>query len=387
MRWTIFVTLLTILPAYGQLPGLAQVKVVSHEQAFESEDRTVVHFVTNRLVAQRTEGEAPWKTLNPHGLFLAATEWPLAGWTVVERDRSPDKPNDASLSPFTIQRFEPEYRVRVTPSYKPPFLQNEIADDGMDSLKHLWGRDVLVYFHGFNNDWPTAIKRAAQLKRDMRRRYNRDFSIVVFSWPSLGGTGLSSVLAYSDDERRYQQSSAAVAKFLRAVLLKDGGTNGRGERWVLAHSMGNRVFLHGLARLGRHSEATKTKLPRDLFTRVVLAAPDMEVEDFDTHTRYLFAHCRAKAPVMYFHAASNIAVNVSELKHLDDRAGVKAVVSDKLLTIDASRAKSPWSELGHGYYASNDKMVRLIADYLLGAADPAKSSDLESVDGTRWRLR
>ncbi len=387
MRWTIFVTLLTVLSAHGQPPGLAQIKVVSLEQAYENADRTVVHFVTNRLVGLRTQSEPKWKTLTPPHLFLAATERPLVGWTVVERDRTPDKPNNASLSPFTIHRFEPGYRVRVAPLDKPPFLQNEVSDDGMDFLKQLWGHDVLIYFHGFNNDWPTAIKRAAQLKRDMRRYHKRDFSIVVFSWPSLGGSGLSGVLEYSNDERRYRQSLPAVAKFLRAILLKDGSTAGRGERWVLAHSMGNRVFLHGLGLLGRESDASKTNLAHDLFSRVVLAAPDMEVDDFDTHTRYVFALCRARTPLMYFHATSNIAVNASELKHFDERAGVKPVVSDKLLTIDATRAKSPWSELGHGYYASNDKMVKLIADYFLGAADPSKSPDVETVDGKRWRLR
>ncbi len=389
MRLTIFVTLFAGLSLHGQSPSPTQIRfrVVPVEEAHETDSRTVVHFVTNRLVAQRKSDEPAWKTLNPDRLFLGATATPLFGWTVVEHDGSPEKANDAGLSPFSISKFEPQYRVRVTPHDEPPFLRNEIAEDGMGFFKHLWKRDVLIYVHGYNNDWPTAIKRAAQLKRDLRRHHNRDFSIVVFSWPSLGGSGLMGTLQYTDDERRYRQSLPAVAKTLQALLLKDGGTAGRGKRWALAHSMGNRVFLHGFAELGRETKTRGETLPRDLFSRVVLAAPDMEVKDFDTHTNYLFTYCRAQTPLMYFHAASNIAVQVSEFEHFNERAGVKPVLSDKLLTVDATWAKSPWSELGHGYYASNDKMVKLIADYFLGDADPSKSSDVESVDGKRWRLR
>jgi esterase/lipase superfamily enzyme len=382
-----FFCLVSELHAQPPDAGSIRFKVVSVEEAKEDADHTAVHFVTNRLIVHTQKDEPKWKSLQPYKLFLKPTDIPLAGYAIVKRDQTPEIENNSDLKPFTIQEFQPQYNVRVRNDEDTyPFIRNELLDDGMSFLKNFWKRDVLIYIHGYNNDWPTAIRRAAQLKRDFKKMYNRDFSILVYSWPSLGG-GMQGLLEYSDDERRYQKSLSAFAKFLDAILLKDGQTSGRGKRWVLAHSMGNRVFLRGFAEMGRIAEKSKQTLPRDLFTRVVLAAPDMEIESFETHTNYLYQFCESSKPVLYFHAASNIAVNTSEFIHFDDRAGVKPVVSEKLLTIDAKAAKSPWSELGHGYYASNDKMLKLIADYFFAGANPSESSEIESVDGKRWRMK
>lgn len=350
--------------------------------------KTAVHFVTNRLLIGSLKGEPAWSTfMPPHPILLRTTQQPVVGWVAVKHDGSADIENNADLAPYSIESFHPLYDVRLGRDEKKlPPITNTVVDNGLSTLKQYWTQDVLIYVHGFNNDWHTVIRRAAQLKRDLRKKHNRDFAIVVYSWPSMGGKGLGGILQYTDDERRYRESLPAFATFLEAALLKDGNTLGRGKRWILAHSMGNRVFLHGLAHLGRAKEQAKGALPRDLFTRIVLAAPDMEVEDFREHTRYAFQFCSSAKP-MYFHAASNVPVRSSEWEHFNNRAGRKPVVSEKLLTIDAQAAKSPLSELGHGYYASNDKVVALISDYLLGEADPAKDPNLESVDGTRWRLK
>ncbi len=369
--------------------GSLRFRVVLPEEAYETDNsKTVVHFVTNRLLVSPKKGEPKWAALAPDRLFLKATEEPLVGFTVVKHDGSPDKEDDANLAPYSIETFTPVYDVRVKfHEDRFPPITNEVAKNGLSFLESYWKRNVLIYVHGFNNDWQTAIKRAAQLKRDLKKKYKEDFAIVVYSWPSLGGGGILGIAEYLDDERRYEKSLPAFAKFLEAILLKGGDTRGRGKRWALAHSMGNRVFLHGFAEFGRQKEKAQQPIPRDLFNRIVLAAPDMEVSDFKTHTDYIHQFCSNPKPLMYFHATSNVAVNVSELEHLDTRAGVTGVKSDNLLTIDAKAAKSPLSELGHGYYASNDKMVELIAEYFFGDIDPTTSPELEQVDGTRFRLK
>jgi hypothetical protein len=378
-------------PATKPLPSIATrpLRLALPEKVSETDgSRTVVHFVTNRLLITPSKGAEAWTALAPDKLFLKATENPLVGFAVVKHDGSAEKPNDANLAPYKIESFHPRYdvRIRYDENVFPPVV-NEVKKGGLDFLDHYWNQNVLIYVHGFNNDWFTAVRRAAQLKRDLKKKTNQDFAIVVYSWPSLGGKGIFGTLAYTDDERRYRQSLPAFSKFLDAILLKNGTTEGRGKRWVLAHSMGNRVFLHGFAEFGRRNEAARRQIPRDLLTRLVFAAPDMEVGDFERHTKYVFAFSETPKPLLYFHAASNIAVNASEIEHWDSRAGVKPVVSDKLLTIDARAARSPWSELGHGYYASNDKMVSLISDYFFNEANPAQSSEIESVDGERWRLK
>ncbi|MBY0369913.1 alpha/beta hydrolase [bacterium] len=393
MRWLLLLSSLTAGSLWAQDPlSIASRLRVALPEAIEEKDpsKTVVQFVTNRLLLGAAKGQPAWHTMVPdHKILLRATENPLAGYVVVKHDGTPDVENNASLKPYSIDSFHPMYKVKLgrNEDLLPP-TTNEVADTGLSFLKNYWSRDVVILIHGYNNSWETVIRRAAQLKRDLRKKHKRDFAMLVYSWPSLGSGGLMSILEYTDDERRYRQSIPAFATFLEASLLKDGSTAGRGKRWVIAHSMGNRMFLHGLAEMGRRKEAAKEKLPHDLFTRIVLAAPDMEVEDFDVHTKYAFQFCASPKPLMYFHATSNVAVQVSEFEHLDDRAGVKPVVSDKLLTIDAKAAKSPLSEIGHGYYASNDRMVALIADYFFDGADPSKDPQLESLDGgKRWKLK
>ena len=87
--------------------------------------------------------------------------------------------------------------------------------------------DVLVYVHGYLNDFNAALFRAAQLKHDL------EFPglVVVYSWPSQG-----TAAGYTLDEANVEWSAHNFRKFLDNLTA----STGTARVHVLAHSMGNR---------------------------------------------------------------------------------------------------------------------------------------------------
>jgi esterase/lipase superfamily enzyme len=120
------------------------------------------------------------------------------------------------------------------------------------------GRNLLIFIHGFDNDFEDAITRAA---------YNREFlaasgkpgtdtTVLAFSWPSLGQIVSFPVLDadYLHDQNMARLSGIHLMSFFSRVepLLHTARANGC-RTYLLAHSMGNLAlssavenwFLHG----------------------------------------------------------------------------------------------------------------------------------------------
>ena len=127
----------------------------------------------------------------------------------------------------------------------------------------LYPESALVFVHGYNVAFEDALKRGAQLVRDL----NYDSAAFVFSWPSLG-----LMSAYHLDRRVAHDSAAAFADFLEEVEQASGAA----KIHIIAHSMGNRVALGGLpAAMSRKSSRL-----REIIGELVLAAPAVPVREF-----------------------------------------------------------------------------------------------------------
>ena len=134
-------------------------------------------------------------------------------------------------------------------------------------------RDVLVFIHGFNTSFDSAIYRLAQFVNDS----GYTGIPVLFTWPSAGRTrdylyDLNSALASRDE-------------LLETFQLVGKSKLERGD--ILAHSMGNMLTVEALrqaALVGKFRRSQKPKL-----RYVVLASPDVDV--------YLFAKQVKSLPV------------------------------------------------------------------------------------------
>lgn len=153
------------------------------------------------------------------------------------------------------------------------------------SAKAPGDREVLVFVHGYNTNFSSAVLRVSQFVKDT------GFKGVplLFTWASRGRA-----LDYV-----YDINSALQARFYLLELAEIlAGTNAESFS-IVAHSMGNLVTLEAMTQLIKQGFRTRAEL-----NRVILAAPDVDLDLFEQYANDL-------APVR-----KNIVVLVSK----DDRA-------------------------------------------------------------------
>jgi esterase/lipase superfamily enzyme len=145
--------------------------------------------------------------------------------------------------------------------------------------------DVLIYIHGFNVSWYSAVGSALALQLMMGSAQTRDplqkVLVILFTWPS-DGLALPWV-SYKSDRSEAKGSGAAVGRaFLKArdflVELRDRAKKGGKELCgqdihLLCHSMGNYLLQSALART--YNFTPGSTLPR-LFEHIFLCAPDVD---------------------------------------------------------------------------------------------------------------
>lgn len=133
------------------------------------------------------------------------------------------------------------------------------------------GRDVLIYVHGYNESFESAVRGGAELADGIR------FSgvPVVFTWPSKAG-----LLDYGYDRESALYSRDALQSLLTTLI--DTPTIGRVN--IVAHSMGGLLTLEVLR------ELTARRSPDQLAGRLgalVFAAPDVDADVFTSTVRRL----------------------------------------------------------------------------------------------------
>ncbi|MSP40689.1 MAG: alpha/beta hydrolase [Deltaproteobacteria bacterium] len=149
----------------------------------------------------------------------------------------------------------------------------------------LGSTDILIYIHGFNVSWRSAVGSALalqlMLQNSPRRDPEQNVLVVLFSWPS-DGLALPWV-SYKSDRSEATGSGAAVGRAflktrdylanLRAQAKAGGQELCDQDIHLLCHSMGNFLLQSALARTAEHTPSSA--LPR-IFEHVFLCAPDVD---------------------------------------------------------------------------------------------------------------
>jgi esterase/lipase superfamily enzyme len=188
--------------------------------------------------------------------------------------------------------------------------------------------ELLIFLHGFNVTFEEAAMRAAQFVCDS------GFAgiVLLFSWPSRGKLPL-----YWADEDSAVSSGDILAGFLKGLV---GGPWPRVH--LLAHSMGNRVLLLGLADNPR---------PDLKLGQLVFAAADVFVPMFDEK----FAKLQSAGlwPATSYASKDDRALIVSSWLHRGPRVGLveqSPYLTNHLAAIDATSVDN--GILGHGYWSA-----------------------------------
>lgn len=203
-------------------------------------------------------------------------------------------------------------------------------------------RNVMVFVHGYNTNFSSAVLRMSQFVHDT----GFDGVAILFSWASRAKT-----IDYV-----YDLNSALQARFyLYELGLILSQTNAE-EFGIVAHSMGNLVTLEAMTALERSPEFK----PKGRLAGVILASPDVDFDLFVEHmkelrqTKHLF-HVLVSGDDRALTLSRRIAGGVSRVGAADPErlASLGLKVVDLSLIDDKSSAN-------HSKFADSPEIVQLI---------------------------
>jgi esterase/lipase superfamily enzyme len=203
-------------------------------------------------------------------------------------------------------------------------------------------RDVLIYVHGFNQTFETAVLDAARLSDGIRFHGGT----MAFSWPSK-----ANLLDYGYDRDSAMWSRDALEKVLDGLMASP--TVGRLH--IVAHSIGTMLALEALRQLYAHHGDTVA----ERLGAVVFASPDIDMDVFTSSVDHI----------------GPIARNITVLTATNDRAlalsrwmagGMTRVGAAQkaqlerlgLHVIDAS--KEGWGLINHDLFLSDGRIREVI---------------------------
>ena len=232
-------------------------------------------------------------------------------------------------------------------------------------------QDLLVFIHGYNVDFQSAVRRTAQIAVDLPF----EGVPICYSWPSQG-----TLLGYSIDETNAEWTTTHLQQFLMELVDRSGAKSIN----VIAHSMGNRPMTAAMEQI-RWRHPTESLSP---FDRVVLAAPDVDADRF---RRDLGPSLSKVANQVTLYASSNDqALIASKQVHGYPRAGESGdqlVVVPGVETIDVSGIDL--SLLGHSYYGDSESMLRDLYQVVRSRLSAPERSSLiprQLGDAVYWQL-
>ena len=200
--------------------------------------------------------------------------------------------------------------------------------------------DVLIYVHGFNNSFESAVLRAAQMQYDLEF----DGRMIAFSWPSM-----NSVNEYETDAAHAAQSVAALVKLLRSLIEQQRSGASTGSLNVLAHSMGSRILMEALYELHQSGAIQSGETP---FDQIVLAAPDLGAARFNNLSGFAALSARQTT---YYYCTTDAALGVSRKLNSYEPVGLYPLFMPGLRTINADGVDTTF--LNHGYFASSPQVL------------------------------
>ena len=191
------------------------------------------------------------------------------------------------------------------------------------------GIDTIVFFHGFHNSFENSLIGAAELKRLYETEGNREYTMIVLSWPSDGEL----LFAYGGDRRdarrsrkvlgaglykmsqflielcwlKYSQKTISDTDRSEALKKKDNQAS-CGRLHIMAHSMGNYVLRHVLQELCKITGGRISQL----FDEILLIAADEDEDSFEHKNKFKFLPELAKRISVYFNQA-DIPLIISDL--------------------------------------------------------------------------
>jgi len=234
------------------------------------------------------------------------------------------------------------------------------------------GKKLMVFVHGYNEDFPDASRMVAQFAADLKF----PGPVILFSWPSQG-----SLTSYTVDETNAEWAQTHFVELMSALLEQVPVHN----IYLVGHSMGNRIIGRAMITLS----GERLESDRMLFREIIMIAPDIDADVFRKDMAPRLA--RTGINVTLYASSKDRALMASKAFHGYPRAGDSGedlVVVEGMETIDASDASG--GLLGHSYFAED----RRIMEDIFGLLQTGQRADnrfgleaMETAQGRYWTFR
>ena len=271
--------------------------------------------------------------------------------------------------------------------------------------------DVVIYIHGFANDFQNTARRAAALQK-LYSASGFDQMVVVFSWPSNGN--VFPAYEYFSDREDAEMSGVAMAraldkfvKFLKELRDEDRKTlrdfQNRGEvpppnvlkqcdrkLHIVAHSMGNYALSFAVAKLAELSGLKK--LPR-IFEHAFLMAGDDDADALSDDHR-LSRLIELANSIHVYHSKQDRALQISDrTKGNPARLGADGpanfdALNERVFALDCIEVDDTIISHGrHQYYRLREEVIRDVQATLAGKPFDSRAWRVVKKPGRAWRIK
>jgi len=214
-------------------------------------------------------------------------------------------------------------------------------------------KETLVFIHGYNVTFESAIYRTAQITYDL----GFDGAPILYSWPSEG-----TKVGYPVDYNNSEWTAPHLRWFLEDVSQRSGANLVH----VVAHSMGNRPLVAAL----RDIAAAPRSHAGPRFNQVLLTAPDV---DLGTFMQVAKAITGVAERITLYASSNDLALKASKAYGGYQRAGdsqPNVVVQAGIDTVDVSALDTDL--LGHSYVGDNRSVLSDIYTVLKDGTAPPR---------------
>lgn len=212
---------------------------------------------------------------------------------------------------------------------------------------------LLIFVHGFNTRYESAVYRFAQIAHDS----NTDATPVMFTWPSRG-----SVFDYGYDKESTNYSRSA----LEALLTGASQAPEIEDITILAHSMGTWLTMESLRQMAIRNNGIPSGI-----SNVILASPDLDVDVF----RQQLADMGPKRPKFTVFVSQDdraltlsrrISGNVDRLGQIDiNNPAYREEFERGGITVLDLSALQGGDSLNHSKFAESPEVVKLLGQRLI----------------------
>jgi len=258
----------------------------------------------------------------------------------------PESHERGSVERPSLLRFEvrEDQTRHIVLTHAVELLEEDFKLRISDAVASAPAHDLLVFIHGYNVSFESALLRTAQLAVDLPF----EGVPICYSWPSQ-----AKLTGYPIDANNADWTVPHLKDFLLDLVTQTGAESIN----VIAHSMGNRAMTAAIRQISQQQNGDA----KPLFDRIVLAAPDIDADYFRRDAAP--ALVKVADHVTLYASSDDQALIASKKVNGYPRAGdsgADIVIAPGIETVDVSG--TDLSLLGHSYYGDNETILRDLYD-------------------------